>query len=67
MQIKNIVLTFGVNSTRAKGGGVVDYSALNRDWSPAGGGGESLIKDLERKANSLSHNTRQASALGLEV
>ena len=31
-----------------------------------GGGGERLIKDLKRKANSLSRGTRQASALGLE-
>ncbi len=31
-----------------------------------GGGGERLIKDLQRKANSLSRDTRQASALGLE-
>ena len=30
-----------------------------------GGGGESLIKDLKRSANSLSRDTRQASALGL--
>ena len=29
-----------------------------------GGGGERLIKDLKRKANSLSRDTRQASALG---
>ena len=28
--------------------------------------GERLIKDLKRKANSLSRDTRQASALGLE-
>jgi len=31
-----------------------------------GGGGESLIKDLKRKANSLLRGIRQASALGLE-
>ena len=31
-----------------------------------GGGGERLIKDLKRKANSLSRDTRQANALGLE-
>jgi len=31
-----------------------------------GGGGESLIKDRKRSANSLSRDTRQASALGLE-
>ena len=31
-----------------------------------GGGGERLIKDLKRKANSLSRGTRPASALGLE-
>ncbi len=30
------------------------------------GGGERLIKDLKRKANSLSRDTRQANALGLE-
>jgi len=30
-----------------------------------GGGGECLIKDLKRKANSLSRNTRQANAVGL--
>ena len=30
------------------------------------GGGDRLIKDLKRKANSLSRGTRQASALGLE-
>ena len=29
-------------------------------------GGESLIQDLKREANSLSRGTRQASALGLE-
>jgi hypothetical protein len=32
-----------------------------------GGGGERLIKDLKRKANSLSRGTRQAGALGLGV
>ena len=31
-----------------------------------GGEGESLIQDLKREANSLSHGTRQASALVLE-
>ncbi len=31
-----------------------------------GGGGERLIKDLKRKANSLSRDTRQANALRLE-
>jgi len=31
-----------------------------------GGGGESLIEDLERKGNALSRGTRQASALGME-
>ena len=31
-----------------------------------GGGGERIIKDLKRKANSLSRDTRQANALGLE-
>ena len=30
-----------------------------------GGGGERLIKDLKRKANSLSRDTRQANAVGL--
>ena len=34
--------------------------------SQGGGGGERLIKDLKRKANSLSRDTRQVSALGLE-
>ncbi len=32
-------------------------------WRGGGGGGENLIRDLERKANSLSRYTRQASAL----
>ena len=31
-----------------------------------GGGGERLIKDLKRRAKSLSRESRQASALGLE-
>ena len=31
-----------------------------------GGGGERLVKDLKRKANSLSRDTRQANALGLK-
>ena len=30
------------------------------------GGGERLIKDLKRKANSLSRDTRRANALGLK-
>ena len=34
--------------------------------SGCGGGGEHIIKDLKRKANSLSRDTRQANALGLE-
>ena len=29
-------------------------------------GGEGLIKDLKREADSLSRDTRQTSALGLE-
>ncbi len=33
---------------------------------PKGGGGERSIKDIKRKANSLSRDTRQANALGLE-
>ena len=36
------------------------------DRPKGGGGGERLIKDLERKANSLARGTRQASALGGE-
>ena len=37
-----------------------------RGGGGGGGGGQRLIKDLKRKANSLSRDTREASAFGLE-
>ena len=61
---------FGCNSmgpTLPEGGSAYDWiGAIN----PTSGRGrhmpQILIRDLERKANSLSRETRQASALGLE-
>ena len=45
---------------------VCEESTAAPDRNQKGGGGEHLIKDLKRKANSLSRDTRQANALGLE-
>ncbi len=42
------------------------FSSCVQGGGGGGGGEERLTKDLKREANSLSRNTRQSSALGLE-
>ena len=45
--------------------GLVTLDPYSLSPPSLGGEGESLIRDLKRKANSLSRETRQVSALGL--
>jgi hypothetical protein len=56
---------YGVIVGRREKEEVIMIEELLQSLQDRRGGGESFIKDLKRKANSLSRGTRQDSALGL--